>query len=112
MTPTPRLDTYAMRPWVSAPGIGDGLCCGALVEPLHAASTNAVISTSERARSNRAMSLGTLTRVTRDRFRALRQRDQTNPRRCDLDSPPPGLRLPRLPRLHTPDHPDPHSPYS
>src|SRR6266446_1927055 len=74
MTPTPWLDTYAMRPSLSAPAIGDGLCCGALVEPLHAASTNAAISTSGRARSHLAMSLRTLTRVTRPRFRALLQR--------------------------------------
>src|SRR6266481_9345279 len=77
MTPTPWLDTYAMRPSLSAPAIGDGLCCGALVEPLHAASTNAAISTSERARGNRAMSLGTLTRVTRRGFRSLLSRGQT-----------------------------------
>src|SRR5258706_6014374 len=75
MTPTPWLDTYARRPSLSAPAIGDGLCCGALVEPLHAASTNAAISTRERARSNRAMSLRTLTRVTRRGFRSLLLRD-------------------------------------
>jgi hypothetical protein len=60
-----------MSPSLSAPAIGDGLCCGALVEPLHAASANAVIKTSEWARGNRAMSLGTLTSVTRQGFRAL-----------------------------------------
>src|SRR5690349_5434770 len=77
MTPTLVTDTYAMSPLLSAPASGDGLRRGAPVEPPQAASANAAISTSEWARCNRAMSLRTLTRVTRPRFRALLQRDSS-----------------------------------